>query len=153
MLGDSRVRAISREKVNIVKSWSILGAKLYDLYEVVEGELSTAIEEADEPPLVYVMAGICDLTLRIKSCYRDSLIDEVIIPPLESINEVIEHSKNAIDDLSRFIFRHGGIPNFCTIYPMAPGAATFQMQNKMEGALYSMFCAEACKRPWTSLNK
>ena len=121
LLGDSRVRALNRENVNIIKSWSIPGAKLYDLYEVVEGELSTALEEADEPPIVYVMAGICDLTYRIKRRCRGSPIDEVIIPPLESINEVIDHSKNAIDDLSRFIFRHGGIPNFCTIYPMALG--------------------------------
>ena len=121
-MGDSRVRQLTPNVIPVIKTWCKPGAKLYDFYEIAEGELSNLIEAQDEMPLVYVSAGICNLTLRIKSNHRGSPIDEIIVPSGEAaINEQIDSTKEALDDLQRFISRQGGLPILCTLYPMAIG--------------------------------
>ena len=119
IIGDSRVRALSQEDIPVAKFWSIPGAKLYDLYDLIDGELAACIEEADDSPLVYVMAGICNLTYRIKRRCKEGLIDEVIVQPKVAQREIVDSTLEAVDDMQRFISRQGGIPVITTIFPMA----------------------------------
>ena len=121
LLGDSRVRKLTPNQIPIIRTWSLPGAKVYDFYDLADGELSQQIERLDETPLVYVSAGICNLTERNRGSYQGLNIDEVTVLGNNAREEQIETTKCALDDLQRFISRQGGIPVICTVYPMAIG--------------------------------
>lgn len=120
-MGDSRVRSLEPTNLPVVKMWSLPGAKIYDLYELIDGELAEITDVADLPPIVYVSVGICDLTHRSKRMFEGKRIDEVITLPKESHPEIIQTAQSALQDVQRFIYRQGAIPVLSTIYPMAIG--------------------------------
>ena len=136
LMGDSRVRSLETENLPISKIWSLPGAKIYDLYEVIDGELAEITDDADEPPLVYVSVGICDLTHRYKRMFEGNRIDEVIVLPKESHAEIVQTAQSALQDVQRFIYSHGAIPVLSTIYPMAIGDWNAQRLNK--GKTYTL---------------
>ena len=120
LLGDSRVRELTPNHLPVVKTWSLPGAKLYDFYDLADGELSQEIEALNDLPLVYVSAGICNLTERFRGTFEGLTLDEVTVPS-ETMQEQLETTKCALDDLQRFISRQGAVPVLCTVYPMAIG--------------------------------
>ena len=121
VLGDSRVRQLPLEHLPVAKIWPMSGAKIYDLYEVVDGEIAEIADNADDPPVIYVSAGICDLTHRFKRIFQGNRIDEVILLPKSEHPDIIANTQSALEDLQRFIYRQGAIPVIATIYPMAIG--------------------------------
>lgn len=118
LMGDSRVRKLTPNNLPIAKTWTRPGTKIYDLYEVVDGELSELTDNAIDPPLVLVSAGICDLTIKQKSRIQGGQHEEVTVIPAEQNEELINNTCEALDDLQRFIARQGAIPILSTIYPM-----------------------------------
>ena len=121
LLGDSRLRELTPNHLPIVKTWSLPGAKLYDFYDLADGELSHEIESLNDLPLVYVSAVICNLTERFRGTFQGLTLEEVTVPSSETMQEQLEITKCALDDLQRFISRQGAVPVLRSVYPMAIG--------------------------------
>lgn len=109
------------QNLPVLRTWDKSGAKIEDLTEIVEGDLSDTIGDFDDPPIIYVAAGICNLTVRTRFDYDGGLVDEVTVLPAEQIQETVETTKGSFNNLQHCISRQGGVPAIATIYPMSIG--------------------------------
>ena len=118
LIGDSRVLSIknshhARLLIEVEDIWGRPGLKLNKCNSLVENNIIL-----HHPPIIngqthyYIMAGICDVTCRLKH----GSYEEVIFQNKET---TINNTTSQLDRLSEVICRMGAKPIFCTIPPMS----------------------------------
>ena len=92
----------------------IPGGTLDDMAEKAAKLLPPPPQFGDRPH-VYVMAGICDITYKVKSGHGPHRYTECLYSEEPSLT--IERVKNEINNCARKIEGAGAVPCFCTIVP------------------------------------
>ena len=118
LIGDSRVRGLRSGKLsNLISDiWCVPGAKLSSLENNIRDTviLHHGEDEYDGKLHIYISAGICDLTKRLKS----QNYQEVIFETLKR-DSAITRVKGLLNEMNTLTLNQNAVPVFCTVYPMS----------------------------------
>ena len=113
LIGDSRVRGLREGNLQnlLAEAITVPGAKICVLEEQVLNIMQ--IHHDDDPYdgklHVYLSAGICNLTQRIKnSNYQEVIFD------LANSESIINETIRQLSDMSSLILQEGAVPILCT---------------------------------------
>lgn len=117
IIGDSRVRGLKDIVPNLIYTevWSRPGARVENLFEMVEGVtiLHHGVENARSH--IYVSIGICNLTERLKGSRPK--YEEVVFNKTK-FNEYKVKLYNEMLSLTKYAKSQYSVVIFCTIYPL-----------------------------------
>ena len=117
LIGDSRVRGLKSGKLaNLIDDqWCLPGAKLTSLDEAIKDVviLHHGEDEYDGKLNIYIAAGICDITTRLKAKKYEEVIFDT-----SSKDSTVTKVKEVLTSLNQLTIEQNAIPIFCTIYPM-----------------------------------
>ena len=117
IIGDSRVRGLKDTVSNLqfTEVWSRPGAKISDVFEMVEGVTVLHHGAENSRSHIYIIVGICNLTDRLKDHRKK--YEEVIFNKIKYY-ESKEKIKNELIELAKYAIKQYSAVIFCTIYPM-----------------------------------
>ena len=116
LIGDSRVRSLKFEHLNsLSENWVLPGAKIMGMEELIQDCVIMHHGEDYQGKMhVYISAGICDLTTKLKSKNYEEIIFES-----DKIDEIILKTMSSFKSIHQLSLREDVTPVFTTIYPMS----------------------------------
>ena len=118
LIGDSRVRALKANFLGskICDNWVKPGGCMLSMEELVKDEIIMHHGEDNfgEKIHMYISAGICDLTQRLKGTKYDEVIFDI-----SNSEETMSKFLDSLSTIKSIVLKEGAIPIFLTIYPMS----------------------------------
>ena len=118
LIGDSRVRNLKHGPLRSIihDNWCTPGAKIADMESLVRDcvIMHHGEDNYDGKLHIYISAGICNLTKRIKGHnYKETIFD------LNYHDRTLANVIEELNGIQRFTLRENAVPVFCTIYPLS----------------------------------
>lgn len=118
LIGDSRVRGLKFGPLaNCINDlWFKPGARVLDMEDLVRDcvIMHHGEDTYDGKLHIYISAGICNITQRIKNNNYEEIIFNI-----DNADSVIDNAIRELDYIHKFTIAEGAVPIFTTIYPMS----------------------------------
>ena len=116
LVGDSRVRSFKLNYLSeLSDNWSLPGAGVRKMEDLIQDCIIMHHgEDYCGKMHIYISAGLCDLTTRLKTRHYEEIIFETV-----KCDEIKLQTKASLQHIHQFAIKEDVIPIFTTIYPMS----------------------------------